>query len=89
MLKYLQDIKNYIEQQEIITTDVFANTCYNIEYLASLLQQGGYNLKSNIADETDENTKKELSLWAREFFGDSTRLKLLSDEFQCFSANYK
>ena len=89
MFDYLIELEEFIESQQEITTDIFANTCYNIEYLSSFMQQAGYNLKTNLAQENHDKVKMELNTWAKEFFGDSSRLKILSDEFQCFSANYQ
>ena len=68
MFDYLIELEEFIESQQEITTDIFANTCYNIEYLSSFMQQAGYNLKTNLAQENQDKVKMELNTWAKEFF---------------------
>ena len=88
MLDYLQQLDSYIDEQEIISLEIFANTCYNLEYLSSVFEKSAFNLNVNIGQESDKELKAELKRWSREFFGDSIRAKLLSDKLQFYTANY-
>lgn len=85
-LDYLVDLDPYTREQSLVTSELFAHTCYYIEYMSGVLSGAGYNLRTNLEDIEDEKQESELKAFSKEFFGDSIRLKLLADKFLCYTA---